>query len=173
MSILARKGSNELEILYDNYASSLYGVIQRLVQNEEVSEEILKNTFIKIWNNFSLYNPAKDRLSSWMINIARNMAQEKVDSMESKSKDQYESIEKIISRAEPLKTGNLSRGMTGFNDLISKMDAEYSQILYLLFFSGFSQSEVALKLNIPLGTVRNRTRSAILKLRNYLDKLSA
>ncbi len=169
--LLLKKSSNGLEVLYDNYSSSLYGVIHRIVQNEEVSELLLKITFIKIWNNFSQYNPSKDRLAAWMITIARNTAMDKRYSSEQQNKGQYKSIEKILAEATPLQAGGNTTEISGLKKLILEMDSEYSQILYLLFYAGFSQSEVALKLNIPLGTVKSRARTAILKLRTYLGQI--
>lgn len=169
--LLLKKNSYGLETLYDNYSASLYGVIQRIVQNDEVAELLLKITFIKIWNNFSQYNPSKDRLAAWMITIARNTAMDKRYSIEQQNKGQYKSIEKILAEASPVQAGGSSKEISGLKKLILEMDSEYSQILYLLFYAGFSQSEVALKLNIPLGTVKSRARTAILKLRTYLGQI--
>ncbi len=171
--LLLKKSSYGLEVLYDNYSSSLYGVIQRIVQNEEVAELLLKITFIKIWNNFSQYNPSKDRLAAWMITIARNTALDKRYSSELQDREQYKSIDKILQDAMPVQASGHNVEVSGLKKLILGMEKEYSQILYLLFFAGFSQSEVALKLNIPLGTVKNRSRTAILKLRTYLDQIPA
>lgn len=169
--LLLKKSPKGLEILYDNFSASLFGVIQRIVPNEEIAEELLNKTFSKIWNNISQYNPARDRLSAWMINHARNTAMESLRMTDSLNKSQYKSVENLMADADPAKLTGIGAECKGMKELIGKMDIGYSQILYLLFFAGFSQSEVALKLNIPLGTIKTRSRTAILKLRNYLDKI--
>ncbi len=169
--LLLKKSSIGLEILYDNYSALLFGVIRRIVQKEDIAEELLKITFIKIWNNFSQYNPAKDRLSAWLISIARNTALDKLRSPDALDKGQYNSIEDLLTRAESFRPSGFDSGTLELREFIETMDIEYKQILYLLFFAGFSQAEVALKLNIPLGTVKSRSRMAILKLRKHFDKL--
>jgi len=168
--LLLKKSSNGLEILYDNYSATLYGIIQRIVQDEELAEEILKKTFVKIWNNIAQYNPSKDRLQAWLISIARNIALEKLQSSEAKTRAQYDQVQTILGRAEKSGPGSFNPNTSELKELINKMDIEYKQILYLLFFEGFNQNEIALKLNIPLGTVKTRSRMAIFKLRNYFDQ---
>jgi RNA polymerase sigma-70 factor (ECF subfamily) len=169
--LLLKKSSRGLEILYDNYSAVLFGVIHRIIQNDELAEEILKNTFVKIWNNFSQFNPAKDRLDAWFINVARNNALDKMRSSGEIEKDQYRKVENILARAEGSRSFVFDPSNKEVRKLIENMDIEYREILYLLFFAGFSQAEVALKLNIPLGTVKNRSRMAIMKLRNHFDNL--
>ena len=77
--LLAREAKG-IEILYDNYSAALYGVIHRIIQNDEIAEDVLQETFLKIWNNFGQYDSVKGRLFSWMINIARNGAIDKIRS---------------------------------------------------------------------------------------------
>ena len=71
------KDRNGAEALYDMYSSSLYGVIFRIVQHEEIAEDLLQDTFIRIWNSFSSYDASKGRLFTWMVNVARNIAIDK------------------------------------------------------------------------------------------------
>ena len=65
------------EALYEMYSSSLYGVIYRIIQHEEIAEDLLQDTFIRIWNSFSSYDSTKGRLFTWMVNIARNISIDK------------------------------------------------------------------------------------------------
>ncbi|HNP49634.1 MAG TPA: sigma-70 family RNA polymerase sigma factor, partial [Bacteroidia bacterium] len=80
--LLSNREEKGIEILYDNYSAALYGVIHRIVQQDEIAEDVLQETFLKIWNNFGQYDSAKGRLFSWMINIARNASIDKVRSKE-------------------------------------------------------------------------------------------
>ena len=68
---ILEKDKNGAEALYDMYSSSLYGVIFRIVQHQEIAEDLLQDTFIRIWNSFSSYDAAKGRLFTWMVNVAR------------------------------------------------------------------------------------------------------
>src|SRR4051812_7858814 len=71
--LLQQQDTHAFEYLYDNYSGSLNGVIYRMVQNRELSEDILQEAFLKIWNNFSSYDPSKGRLFTWMMNLTRNL----------------------------------------------------------------------------------------------------
>ncbi len=144
----------------------------RMLEDEALAEEVLQETLLKIRENISQYNPVKGRLSAWMIQVVRAIAREKMHSSASLKKFQYSSMEHLLSKTGPETPKHYNPETKGLQDVVNEMDQEYRQILYLLFFAGFNQSEVALKLNIPLGTVKTRSRMAIMKLRNYLDKFS-
>jgi len=76
-----------IEALYDMYSSSLYGVISRIIVDTATAEDVLQETFIKIWNSFSAYSTEKGRLFTWMVNIARNLAIDKIRSKDFKNQN--------------------------------------------------------------------------------------
>ena len=63
-----------IPLIYDHYGDALYGIIYRIVGREEDAAEVLQDTFVKIWENGATYDPARGRLFTWMVNIARNLA---------------------------------------------------------------------------------------------------
>ena len=168
--MLSERNTEGMEILYDNYSSALYGVIHRIIQDDEIAEDVLQETFLKIWNNFNQYDPGKGRLFTWMVNIARNMAIDKVRSKE------FSQIRKNRPLSDSVSFGDFDNQATynpetiGLKEMVRKLEPEYRQIIDLLFFGGYTQSEAAEKLNIPLGTVKTRSRAAILKLRMQFEK---
>lgn len=167
IQLLVNREKRGIEILYDNYSSALYGVIIRIVRNDEVAEDVLQETFLKIWNNFSQYDSVKGRLFTWMVNICRNLSIDKVRSKEFVNQNKNQSIDNAVSISDQ-KT-SYDPDLIGVRDIVKKLEPEYKQIIDLLFFEGYSQSEAAEKLNIPLGTVKTRSRAAIQRLRNYFD----
>ncbi len=170
VSMLSDRNPEGMEILYDNYSSALYGFIHRIIQNDEISEDVLQETFLRIWNNFSKYDPGKGRLFTWMINVARNMAIDKVRSKEFTQKQKNRELSDSVSSLDSGNQSTYNPDTIGLKELIRKLDPEYKQIIDLLFFGGYTQSEAAEKLNIPLGTVKTRSRVAIQKLREQFDK---
>jgi RNA polymerase sigma-70 factor (ECF subfamily) len=168
--MLSEQSTEGLEILYDNYAAALYGIIHRIVRHEEVAEDILQETFLKIWNNFKQYDPAKGRLFTWMVNIARNLS---IDKLRSKEFAQNQKNHPLTESVSLLDSGNqfpFNPETIGLKEMVSKLEPEYRQIIDLLFFGGYTQNEAAEKLNIPLGTVKTRSRAAISKLRQQFEK---
>ena len=79
--MLQRQDQQAFAYLYDNYAPALNGVIFRLVEDKSLSEDILQEAFLKIWNNFSSYDRTKGRLFTWMMNLTKNLA---IDTLRSK-----------------------------------------------------------------------------------------
>lgn len=166
--LLAAREKQGIEILYDNYSAALYGVIQRIVVSDEIAEEVLQETFLKIWNNFAQYDSSKGRLFTWMVNICRNLAIDKVRSKDFVNQNKNQSIDNAVSLSDH-KT-SFDPDLIGVRDIVKKLEPEYRQIIDLLYFKGYSQSEAAEKLNIPLGTVKTRSRAAIQRLRVYFDQ---
>ncbi len=158
-------------ILYDNYSAALYGVISRIVQNDEMSEDVLQDAFLKIWNNFSQYDSTKGRLFTWMVNIARNQAIDKVRSKDFVNQGKNQSLDKIVSFVDLNKSSSYNPDTIGLKEMVNKLETEYKQIIDLIFFEGYSQSEAAEKLSIPLGTIKTRSRAAISKLRQQFESV--
>ena len=153
-----------MEVLYNNYISVIYGVILRIVKRETIAEEVTNDCFLKIWNRIDQYDTSKGKLFTWMINIARNMAFDKLRSSENMKSLKTDDIAdlKIDSSIDSIKIDNI-----GLKEIVSKLSVDEKQIIDLMYFEGYSQSEISENFNIPLGTVKTRARAAITKLRAF------
>jgi RNA polymerase sigma-70 factor (ECF subfamily) len=169
IAMLSERNTEGMEILYDNYSSALYGVIHRIIQDDAIAEDVLQETFLKIWNNFGQYDPGKGRLFTWMVNIARNMAIDKVRSKEFSQKQKNHPLSDSVSVVDFNSQAAYNPDTIGIKEMVRQLEPEYRQIIDLLFFGGYTQSEAAEKLNIPLGTVKTRSRAAIMKMRMLFD----
>ena len=78
MDELQAKNEAALSYLYDNYSGALYGVLLKILKEPELCQDVLQESFVKIWKNIDRYNPSKGALYTWMLNIARNTAIDKV-----------------------------------------------------------------------------------------------
>ena len=166
---ILEKDKNGAEALYDMYSSSLYGVIFRIVQHQEIAEDLLQDTFIRIWNSFSSYDAAKGRLFTWMVNFARNIAIDKTRSKEFRNSAKTEDIENNVLIIDKQVNTIINPEPIGLKDLIGKLKPEHKIILDLVYFEGLTHVEVAKKLEIPLGTVKTRLRNAIITLRKLFN----
>ena len=171
VSMLSEQNTEGIEILYDNYSSALYGVIFRIVQSEDIAENVLQETFLKIWNNIARYDESKGRLFTWMMTIARNMALDVVRSKGFSQQRKNHSIDGSVSFTDPTFRTTYNPETIGLKELVNRLDPEYRQVIELLFFGGYTQSETAAKLDIPLGTVKTRSRAALLKLRHQFESV--
>lgn len=157
---LRARDESAMTLFYEKYSTALYGVIFRIVKKEEIAEDVLQESLVKIWHSFNTYDATKGRLFTWVLNVSRNLAIDKIRSR------QY----RVNSRTQPLEDSAALRQAAapsfrpehiGLQEMTSKLNHEQKQIIDLLYFGGFTQSEVAEELNLPLGTVKTRARAAI------------
>lgn len=158
-----------IEALYDMYSSSLLGVIARIVIDTAVAEDVLQETFIKIWNSFQSYSTEKGRLFTWMVNIARNLAIDKVRSKDFKNQNKNQELEINVTFIDEQRNTVYKPELLGIKDLVEKLKPEQKAILELVYFKGYTHVEVSEELDVPLGTVKTRLRMAIMQLRTYFN----
>lgn len=156
--------------LYDHYSPALYGVILKVINDENIGADILQEVFLKIWRSIEKYDADKGRLFTWMLNIARNTA---IDALRSKAYKLEQKIQEIgndvYSHTSHL-TVNPSVDHLGLVKVLEKLSKEQRVIIDLAYFKGCTQEEIAKVLDIPLGTVKTRMRNAIIQLRNILKQ---
>jgi RNA polymerase sigma factor (sigma-70 family) len=157
---LRERDEAAMTIFYDKYSAALYGVIFRIVKKEEIAEDVLQEAMVKIWHSFSSYDADKGRLFTWVMNVCRNLAIDKIRSRQYRVGSRMQPIEEsaaLRQAAEP----TFRPEHIGLQEMTRKLNPEQQQIVDLLYFGGFTQSEVAEELSLPLGTVKTRARAAI------------
>jgi RNA polymerase sigma-70 factor, ECF subfamily len=169
IALLQSRNEKGLRVLYDHYAAALYGVIFRIINDKETSEDLLQETFVKIWNNAAQYDPSKGRLYTWMLNIARNNAIDRTRSKDFRASGQVRSIEDFVYTVEKQHNHSTAVDHIGLQKVIDTLKPEQRELIDLLYFGGYTQSEVSDKLGIPLGTVKTRIKAAMVKLRELLQ----
>ena len=169
MLALQRRENIAAEALYDMYSASLFGVIVRIVNDETLAEDILQDTFVKIWNSFSSYSTEKGRLFTWMANIARNLAIDKIRSKDFKNQTKNQELENNVTFIDEQRNTVYKPELLGVKDLVEQLKPEQKSILNLVYFKGYTHVEAADELGVPLGTIKTRLRTAIAQLRKYFN----
>jgi RNA polymerase sigma-70 factor (ECF subfamily) len=158
-----------VEALYDMYSASLYGVISRIVIDTAVAEDILQETFVKIWHSFSSYSAEKGRLFTWMVNIARNLAIDKIRSKDFKNQNKNQEIENNVTFIDEQRSTVYKPELMGVKDLVQTLKPDQKSIIDLVYFKGYTHVEAAEELGIPLGTIKTRLRMGIQELRKHFN----
>jgi len=158
-----------VEALYDMYSASLYGVISRIIVDTATAEDVLQETFVKIWHSFSSYSTEKGRLFTWMVNIARNLAIDKIRSKDFKNQNKNQDLENNVSFIDEQRNTVYKPELLGIKDLVETLKPEQKSILELVYFKGYTHVEAAEELDIPLGTIKTRLRMAIQQLRKHFN----
>lgn len=157
------------EALYDMYSASLYGVISRIVTDTATAEDVLQDTFVKIWNSFASYSADKGRLFTWMVNIARNLAIDKIRSKDFKNQNKNQELENNVIAIDEQRNTVYKPELMGIKDLVDTLKPEQKSILDLVYFKGYTHVEAADELGVPLGTIKTRLRTAIGQLRKFFN----
>jgi len=168
VSRLRSKDKSAFEYLYDHYSGALFGVVGRVIQKEEVAEEVLQDIFLKIWDKIETYDPAKGKLFTWMLNLARNQAIDKTRSKEIGKEGKTSGIDNHVNRIDRREFAEQGVDSIGVRDILKGLPEEQKFVMENLYFKGYSQSELAEEFNIPLGTVKTRTRLALKQLRTIV-----
>jgi len=151
------------------YSASLFGVISRIITDEAVAEDVLQETFVKIWHSFSGYSAEKGRLFTWMVNIARNLSIDKVRSKDFRNQNKNQELENNVTFIDEQKNTVYNPELLGIKELVETLKPEQKSILDLVYFKGYTHVEAAEELNIPLGTIKTRLRMAIQQLRKHFN----
>jgi len=154
--------------LYDRYSGALNGIVSRIVLDSEASQDVLQDTFIKIWKNIERYDGSKGSLFTWMLNIARNTS---IDSLRKLKKEGKTEIQNLENSVGVIGAVQQNINSIGLNKLVEKLQPEQRLMIEYIYFKGYTHQEVSDELDMPLGTVKTRTRLAMRELRKWFTLL--
>ena len=163
--ILERMKSNQteaIELMYDKFSDSLYGIALSVIKNEEEAQDILQESFVKGWRKLSSYDPAKGTLFTWLLNITRNTAIDNLRISNKKRDSEIQITENNVSDVEGL---SFNPDFLDLRKHLGDLEVKYQEIIEALFFQGMTQQEASDELGIPLGTVKTRYKIAMRELR--------
>ena len=165
IELIRSKDEKGLELLYENYSRSLYGIAYRVLNNKEYAEEALQNSFLKVWKNIQQYDENKATLYTWMSQIVRYSS---LDIRRLKSFERSQKTENLEPNVHIGKAQNTSSDALDAKKILSGLEEKYSVVLEYLYLKGYTQQELSDELDIPLGTIKTRLRKAIAIIRTNL-----
>ncbi len=166
VAALKSQTSEAFNLLYGSYAEALYGVLFGMLKDDALAEDALQEVFVKIWKNAASYQPEKSRLFTWMVNIARNHAIDKLRAQQRLQRNEVNENEVSVFEASG---GSPFVDGIGLKKLVNDLNEEQREIIELLYYKGYTHVEAAEELNVPLGTVKSRLRLGIGKLKKYFN----
>jgi len=178
MKRVAAYDSKALEILYNRYAPLLYTLIKKIAVKKEIAEEILTEVFVIIWKRVEFFDIYSGNVYTWLITLARNKA---VDTIRRNNKDlempeysdEYEIdfiVPKLSKQIDALDLATANTIKDGVEVALKKLTDAQQYVIYLAYYEGLTQKEIAERLNIPYSTVKSKIKIASLNLREYLLK---
>ena len=164
--LLSRDGQS-LALLYERYSAALFGIIRGMINDEELCREVLQDAFVKIWQNADKYDATKGRLFTWMVQVTRRLAIDSIRSKQFKTDKKTDMLPDSVSNSSSLSEETNLKDI-GLRRVVDQLDEHHKSIITLLYFQDYTQKEVSEELDIPLGTVKTRTRKAMERLRDIL-----
>lgn len=160
--LLKQQDTSAIAYLYDAYGAALYGVVLRIVRSKEIAEQVIQDTFLKVWHKGGSFDASKGRLYTWLLNIARNTA---IDATRNSHFYTRKNIEHIDKLNDIIDAECLNPDTVGLREIVKKMDEKYTVLIDLIYFNQYTHLEAAEAMGLPLGTVKTRVRHALLQLR--------
>ncbi|MEL6276186.1 MAG: sigma-70 family RNA polymerase sigma factor, partial [Bacteroidota bacterium] len=166
---LLRRDRTALDTLYTAYGGALLRIINGMLPRQEEAEEVLQDTFLKIWQHVDRFDSSKGRFFTWAAQIARRSA---LDKSKTKKYQQHRYMETIAPGAEQGNLGNTEMVTSdpGLRSVIDKLRPKRRAVIECFYFNNLTQKETSEHLNLPLGTVKTELRNAIIELREILKK---
>ncbi len=171
VAALQNKDRSAFNYLYDNYSGALYGVIKRVVEAEDIANDVLQEAFVKIWKNIGGYDSSKGSIFTWMMNICRNTAIDEVRSKNFKKEAQNQNIDDFVSIVDSQNKVEQKVDHIGLKKIVQDLKPEHRILIDKIYFEGYTQDEVSKELEIPLGTVKTRVRAAMTQLREVMSDI--
>ena len=171
VSQVAQGEESALALLYDASSRLVYGLALRILGEAGAAEEVTLDVYLQVWRQANRFDPARGRVSTWLMNMARSRA---IDKLRLKPRElwQSETLEAVAEtqseRPGPEQSAAVAQQQAQVRKALGTLSDEQRHAIELAYFSGLSQSEIALKLNEPLGTIKTRIRNGMLKLRELL-----
>jgi RNA polymerase sigma-70 factor (ECF subfamily) len=168
---IADRQPEALGVLYGRYAPTLLALARRILGSVADAEELLQEVFLHVWNHAPRYDAARSSVSTWLVLVTRSRAIDRL-----RTRKVVERTHETAAQRDPVRDASPEGVETVFlherrervRRELANLPPEQRQVLEMAFYEGLSQSEIAARADLPLGTVKTRTLLAMKKLRGAL-----
>jgi RNA polymerase sigma-70 factor (ECF subfamily) len=164
--LLQNSDKKAISLLYENYADALFGVIKKIIEDDDTAQDVLQESFVKIWRYANKYDASKAKLFTWLYRIAYNTAIDKVRSQKNK---QGKEVQMETSNVYKVTSNELNQDVLDIQKHLKSLDEKYQIVINALFFEGMTQQEASDELEIPLGTIKSRLKIGLRELKKIYD----
>lgn len=166
VSRLQRKDPVALGDLYDLYGAGAYSTVLAIIRNESVAEDLVQETFLRVWNRAHRYDPSKGSLGTWVRTVARNQALDYLRSVEGRLSAQAAPLIEAALSCAPRET---AERVCEMSQVLNRLNDHQRLVMRMAFYEGLSHSEIAKALQRPLGTIKTWARTGLQSMRAQLS----
>ncbi|HJR43208.1 MAG TPA: sigma-70 family RNA polymerase sigma factor [Gemmatimonadaceae bacterium] len=185
LTLIRRMANGEesaLGELYDQWVTLVHSLAAHLLRDQDEAEEVVEETFWQAWRQAGRYDASRGAVSTWLTTIARSRALDRLRARRRVREEPWSRLaldgeaDRIApaeaGTADPLTAAEMAERRALVRNALGRLPAEQREVLELAYFGGLSQSEIAERTGLPLGTVKTRARLALEKLRDRLSMLN-
>jgi RNA polymerase sigma-70 factor, ECF subfamily len=170
---IARGDEGALARLYDTYRVILFGLLVRILNSREEAEDILQEVFLQVWRRARDFDEKRGRPFTWLVTLTRSRAIDRLRLLAARQRLAAAAERNQPEEASDAFSDTVRSGQREIvRQALAELPEEQRHTLMLAYFEGLTQSEIAAKLGAPLGTVKTRMRSGMIKLRALLGTRS-
>jgi RNA polymerase sigma-70 factor, ECF subfamily len=170
LKAIAAKDEAALGQLYDRFRLILFGVLMRILNNREEAEDVLQEVFLQVWRRAADFDENRGKPFTWLVTLARSRGIDRLRSLASRERVAIAGANEASDEVSDAATDAIRSEQRGVvNSVLSQLPEEQKRPLMLAYFDGLTQSEIAMQLGAPLGTVKTRMRTGMMKLRELLS----
>jgi RNA polymerase sigma-70 factor, ECF subfamily len=160
-----------LHTLYKETASQLFGLALRMLRRRELAEEIVQDSFVRIWRNAHTFDPARGTAMAWLARIVRNGC---IDVLRQRGRETPLDDASIEDCEDPLASpadlAALSSDARRLQECLGELEEGPRKILGLVYYEGMTYQEAAAHVGVPLGTVKSWARRSLIRLRGCMER---
>lgn len=173
--IVVRIGTGDdsgIEVLYDRYSRVIFSLLLKMVQNQQVAEELTQEVFLRIWQQASSFQKERGRFVSWALGIAHHMAIDEIRRRKARPQQVYDDpkgarslleVADRLNEPDELALGEIRRECVV--EALAQLPGSQREVIAMSYFGGLTQTQIAERKGEPLGTIKTRTRLGLQRLR--------
>ncbi|HYW29099.1 MAG TPA: sigma-70 family RNA polymerase sigma factor [Gaiellales bacterium] len=169
LALVARGDRDAFARLYDLYAAPAYSLALRVVRDRDLAADVVQEAFLAIWNQASKFDSSRGQPSTWILTVTHHKAVDTVRREERRRADAMDEVRETPDSSAPVEDQawqGVAREQV--RAAMAKLPDPHREVLELAYFAGYTQSQLAERLAVPIGTVKSRTFAAMSSLRELL-----
>lgn len=171
LAAVAKGDKAAFERLYGATRAKLYGVLLRILGRPDAADDVMQETYLKVWQMAGKFDPTVASPITWMVAIARNRA---IDIVRKKAdvsvEDSPEALGVAADTPPPLARREMTEELRRLLGCLGKLDPEKQRIVLLAYYSGWSREQLSHKLDIPVNTIKTWLRRSLLEIRECMGR---
>jgi RNA polymerase sigma-70 factor (ECF subfamily) len=169
IATVARGDQSAFEQLYVATRAKLYGVVLRILRRQDLAEEVIQETYVKVWRSAGQFDPALSSPITWMSSIARNRAIDVVRKKTEASIEEEPSAVDVASEStDPLARKEMTQELKRLLDCVGRLEPDRQKLVLLAYYNGWSREQLAETFGAPVNTVKTWLRRSLLEIRECL-----